>query len=273
MYEQHWRLNQPAFRSSGSAQFFYPSRSHEAAVLKLRYLVEQRQGIAVLTGNPGSGKTCVIDAFCEQLPSGCGPVVPIWFPQLTSAELLGLLTSKLESGDETGSMVCQGLDHVLQRLEGQLLQLTQAGRHPLIVIDDAHLIADRRVWQTLQLLLNYRRADRIDFSILLSGQPEVVGQIKRYGSLLDRLAFVSSLSPLEPDETIAYIRHRLQAAGGSVGIFEESALTAIHEHSGGNPRRINRLCDFALLVGYADNLDQVSAEQIEAVSEELMIAA
>ncbi len=77
----------------------------------------------------------------------------------------------------------------------------------------------------------------------------------------------------KPAETLAYIRHRLQAAGGSSEIFEEEALSAIHELSGGLPRRINRLCDFALLVGYADNLDQVTPVQIEAVAEELMLAA
>lgn len=273
MYEQHWRLSRAPFRSSSSVDFFFPGRSHEAALLKLRYLVDQRQGIAVLTGGSGSGKTCVLDAFFSQLPAHCGPVVPILFPQLTSAELLGLLTTKLEAEDGEAALVCQGLDHVLQRLERQLERLTQAGRHPLIVIDDAHLIADRRLWQTLQLLLNYRRADRIEFSIILAGQPELVGQVKRYGALLDRLAFISTLTALDAMETEGYVRHRLEAAGGSGDLFEDAALQRVYDLSGGIPRRINRLCDFALLVGYADNLDQITAAQIDAVSEELLAAA
>lgn len=273
MYEQHWCLNRPAFRSCAPAEFFYPGRSHEASILKLRYLVEQRQGIAVVSGVSGSGKSCVLETFCEQLPASGGPVVSVLFPQLTPAELLGYLVAKLESAEGAPPASSDGLDHILQRLENQLLKLTAAGRHPLILIDDAHLIADRRVFQTLQLLLNYRKANHIEFSVILAGQPELIGQVKRYAALLDRLAFISTLNPLDQEETSAYVRHRLVTAGGTATIFDDEALAAIYELSGGLPRRINRVCDFALLVGYADNLDRLTPAQIEAVAEEISLAA
>ena len=273
MYEQHWRLSRPAFRSSSPVDFFYPGRSHAAAVLKLRYLVEQQQGIAVLTGPSGIGKTCVLEAFCADLPDHCGPIVQVLYPQFTASELLGFLTSKLEAEDGIITPSSDGLDHVLQRLEQQLLKLTRSGRHALIVIDDAHLISDRRALQTLQLLLNYRRVDHIEFSVVLAGQPELIGQVRRHAALLDRMAFISTLTPLDLAETQAYVRHRLQAAGGMAEIFDDEALAAVHEHSGGLPRRISRLCDFALLVGYADNVAQITPSQIEAVAEELSLAA
>lgn len=274
MYEQHWRLDRPAFRSSASAEFFFSGRSHAAAILKLRYLVEQRQGIAVLTGMAGIGKSCVLEQFRHQLPETSGPVVQVLFPQLTSGELIAYLTTKLEaaSGIEVPASD-DGMDHLLRRLETQLLRLTEAGRHPVFLIDDAHLITDRRVFQTLQLLLNYQQAERMEFSMILAGQPELIGQVKRYAALLDRLAFLSTLTSLEADETAAYVRHRLVAAGGTGDTFEDSALATVHELSDGVPRRINRLCDFALLVGYADNLDQVTSSQIEAVAEEMTLAA
>ncbi|MBI1348929.1 AAA family ATPase [bacterium] len=273
MYEQHWHLQQPAFRSCASANFFYGSRSHEAALLKLRYLVEQRQGIALLTGVSGSGKSYVIDTFCQQLPADAGPVVPILFPQLTSSELLGYITAKLESVTGAANGSTESLDYVLQRLELAFQQLTRAGRHPVIVIDDAHLIADRKVFQTLQLLLNYRRANEIDFSVLLAGNPELVGQVKRYTALHERMAFMTTLQAFNAEETAEYVQHRLQAAGATESIFDQPALASIYQLSGGSPRLINRLCDFALLVGYADNLDHVTSAQVEAVAEELALAA
>jgi MSHA biogenesis protein MshM len=271
MYEQHWQLRRPAFRSTAHRDFFFPGRTHEAAVLKLRYLIDQQQGIAVVTGPSGIGKSCVLESFCETVPHG--PVISVLYPQLTSSELLGYLTTKLEARDVTVGPTTGSLDHVLQRLEQQLIQATQTGRPPVFVIDDAHLIADRKVFQTLQTLLNYRRAEQIEFSIILAGHPELVGQLKRYEALYERLAFVSTLQPFEADETAAYVQHRLQAAGRTTAIFDTAALQAIHTRSQGLPRRINRLCDFALLVGYADNLDHVTESQIDAVAEELSLAA
>jgi len=273
MYEQHWHLQQPAFRASAPASFFYGSRSHEAALLKLRYLVEQHQGIALLTGVSGSGKSYVLDTFCKQLSPTAGPIVSILFPQLTSPELLGYITAKLETVTGMSNSQGESLDHVLQRLELAFQQLTRDGRHPVIVIDDAHLIADRKVFQTLQLLLNYRRANEIEFSVLLAGNPELVGQVKRYTALHERMAFMTTLQPFNAEETAEYVQHRLQAAGSTSTIFDAEALAAIYHLSGGSPRLINRLCDFALLVGYADNLDHVGSAQVEAVAEELALAA
>lgn len=273
MYEQYWHLQQPAFRSITSAGVFYAGRSHEGALLKLRYLIEQQQGIALLTGVSGSGKSCVLDAFCRQLPESAGPVVSILFPQLTSSELLGYITAKLECVTGVTHNLGESLDHVLQRLEIAFQQLTRDGRHPVIIIDDAHLIADRKVFQTLQLLLNYRRANEIEFSVLLAGNPELVGQVKRYPALHERMAFITTLRPLNAEETAAYVQHRLHAAGATDTIFDEAALAAIYQLSGGSPRLINRLCDFALLVGYADNLRHVGSAQVEAIAEELALAA
>ena len=75
------------------------------------------------------------------------------------------------------------------------------------------------------------------------------------------------------EETASYISHRIQAAGGQHTIFSSSAMDAIHELSGGVPRRINRLCELALLVGYAEQRETIETEQIEAVSDELLTVA
>ena len=93
------------------------------------------------------------------------------------------------------------------------------------------------------------------------------------GAMLDRLELTCVLQPLGESETAAYVRHRLQAAGATTAVFADAALATVHQLSGGLPRRINRLCDFALLVGYADNLSEITATQVEAVAEELMPVA
>src|SRR5579872_1232048 len=85
----------------------------------------------------------------------------------------------------------------------------------------------------------------------------------------ERVAVKSLLRALSPDETAGYVARRLEAAGAKRPLFEPDALLPVHELSGGVPRRINRICDLALLVGFADESEMISAEQVQAVAEEL----
>jgi general secretion pathway protein A len=87
--------------------------------------------------------------------------------------------------------------------------------------------------------------------------------------LNDRIAVRSIVDPLSHEDTLGYIAHRLQAAGAKREIFDPHAVEALHERSGGIPRRINRLADLALVVGYADQLDSIGAREIEAVAEDI----
>lgn len=272
MYERYWRLHQPPFRSQAPAEFFYAGASQRTALLKLNYLVEQHQGLAIVTGQAGVGKTYLLESFRRQLPASAGPLVDVLFPQMGAEELLNYLAAKLHP-EAVDSHEPSRLDLVLRHLERELERLTQQGRHPLIFIDDAQLIDDLHVFQTLQQLLNYRRPGGPEFSLILCGQPELVGQVKRHTGLFERLAFVCTLQPLEEAETKEYVQHRLRTAGATAEIFDAAALRAIARLSQGLPRRINRLCDFALLVGYADQLERVSEAEIEAVAAELCTVA
>ncbi len=270
MYEDYWRMSRPAFCATEPGEGYFPAQSHRAARLKLRYLVEQRQSAALLIGDAGVGKSFLLDAFLSELPLPAGPVVTVVVPQLAPAELIGYLARKL--GDDHADRA-QSFDEVLNRWEQQLIILQSEGRHPVIVIDDAQTIEDRNVLQTLHLLLNYRHGDRSAFTLILCGQPELVGQISRCPALQDRLAFTCALQPFSFEETAGYVQHRLQHAGAQTPIFDDNAIERIHHCTGGLPRRINRLCDFALLVGFADQLEQIAVEQVDAVAEELQLAA
>lgn len=270
MYEEYWHMSRPAFRASQPGEGYFPAHSHRAAKLKLRYLVQQRQSAALLIGDAGVGKSFLLDSYLSDLELPAGPVVSIVVPRFSPAELIGHLARKL--GDEHPRRATT-FDEVIDRWEQQLAALHAEGRHPVIVIDDAQTIEDRQILQTLHLLLNYRHGDSSAFTLILCGQPELVGQIARCPALYDRLAFTCALHPFDLEETAAYIRHRLQQAGAQAPIFDDDAIERIHECTGGLPRRINRLCDFALLVGFADQLEQIAVEQVDAVAEELQLAA
>jgi general secretion pathway protein A len=108
---------------------------------------------------------------------------------------------------------------------------------------------------------------------VLLGQTGLLVAIERLPALEERIAVKCLLRRLTQTETLAYVQHRLQAAGAERPLFSDAALEAVHQHSLGVPRRINRLCDLALLVGFAEEATTIEAPQIDAISEELLTSA
>jgi MSHA biogenesis protein MshM len=268
MYEKYWDLACRPFDNHTSPAFFFHSDTHEAARLKLRYVVESGLGMGVLCGGIGTGKTAVASLLHHELGEAFGPLVHIVFPQMPAAEFMAYLAAKLGAG-EGGREFGGGMDWTLERIEGQLHAFAQRGRRPTIVIDEAHLIDDMRVFECLLLLLNFQQDAGCLFSLLLAGATNLLGRLERMPQLNERIAVRSVLEPLSREDTVRYVIHRLLAAGAKREIFNRAALDALCDRSVGIPRRINRLADLALLVGYADQLRTIGADEIESVSEEL----
>ena len=273
MYEQHWGLKRLPFRNVPEPEFFYRGSSQAAALLKLRYLVENRLHAGMLLGGTGIGKSCLVSLLATELPESCGPTVHMVFPRLSAPELLAWLATEL--GAEETDVACgqDSLDRTLRRIERQLVSLTLRESRNLIVIDEAHLIEDPQVLQALYLLTNFADRSDIDLSLLLVGDWPFASRVERMGSFDDRIAVRSVLSPLSSEECERYLTHRLEAAGARKVIFDESAIQAVFELTGGVPRRINRLCDLSLLVGFADGRHHLSARHIETVAGELMVSS
>jgi general secretion pathway protein A len=203
------------------------------------------------------------------LPATNRPFVRLVFPQLTPAELLAYLAVEL-GGTADG----QGLDRTLLEIQRLLRHYAERGQQPVIVIDEAHLIDDALVFQALRLLLNFQQPQSgLAFSLILSGQPELLPRLARMPQLDERITAKSLLRALSFEETVAYVSHRLAAGGVDRPVFDPAALQTLFELSGGIPRRINRLCDLGLLVGYADNSPRIAPEQLEAVHEDLCATA
>lgn len=269
MYESYWQLSANPFENGAHPGFFYRSETHQASLLKMRYLVEHKKGAGLLVGGTGSGKTYLTQMLGYQLAEPAGPFVSILFPQMSPAELLAYLAVELGADPQQVGGDARGMDRSVREIQQLLRKYNTEGRHPVIVIDEAHLIEDMDVFQALRLLLNFHEGGQQTFTLILAGQRSLLNKTRRIAEFEERLAVKCLLRPLTQDETISYVSHRLQVAGARKAIFDPDALTAVFELSGGIPRRINRICDLSLLVGYADDSPHICAEQVEAVSEEL----
>ena len=270
MYTNYWQLQSSPFEN-GDPRFYFASDTHQSGLLKLRYLLENQKEAGLLVGGTGLGKSFLLSTLAEQVAETHGPFVRLVFPQMSAPEMLAYLA--VELGADPGSVgdLSGGLDRTVREIQRLLTQFAAQGRRPVIVIDEAHLIDDLQVFQALRLLLNFSER-KPEFTLILAGQRELLTHIRRIGEFEERLAVKCLLRPFNLEEAVGYISFRLEAAGARRPIFEPTAVTTIFEVSGGIPRRINRICDLALLVGFAEESTSISAEQIEAVAEELTAA-
>lgn len=267
MYESYWQLTSRPFDAGSDPGSYYPCEAHQAALLKLRYAVESRSGGGLLTGAAGSGKTLVARLLADRLGETYTPVVHLVFPQLTTPELLALLADEL--AQTPGEPSRGSADESVRRIRQGVEENAAAGRHALVIIDEAHLIETNRTLEALRLLLNFEVDGRPALSLVLVGQPALVPMLERMPQLDERLAVKCLLRPLSVEETMSYVQYRLSAAGCTRPLFDAAALETIHRQSRGLPRRINRLCDLALLIGFAEERQVIGAKEIDAVSEEL----
>ena len=267
MYSQYWKLDKQPFENDSNPEFFFRSRTHQADLLKLQYLVEGNRGAGLLCGGTGSGKTYLTRLLLQELDEQYSPVVFVYYPFLTPTELVAFIAAELGADEQDLRHEQGGFDQTLRLFQDRLHFYAEQHRHPIIVIDEAHLIEEQRVFQTLQMLLNYREDS--PFTLIISGQQSLLNRLTRLPELNERIGVKSLIHSFSREETAQYVAHRLRVAGLTDSVFDDAAIHEIHELSGGVPRRINRIADLSLLVGFADGMKSLTTKEVDSVAEEI----
>jgi general secretion pathway protein A len=212
------------------------------------------------------GKSLVSDLLLRQLDETFRPLHHLVFPALESQQLLRYLVHQIDTQNGDWSRETSA---DLLRFEKFLQTNLNADRHAVIIVDEAHLLEQHGLLEPLRLLLNVGAAaspGESAWTLVLTGQPTLLSHVERYHPLDERLAVKCMLNRFLPEETIGYIQHRIRAAGGAAQtLFDDQALDRIHQLSQGIPRRINRLCDLALMVGFAEERPVISSSVIDSV--------
>ena len=266
MYESYWQLDQKPFENTADPQFYFPGETHQAALLKLRYAVENRRGGALLCGAAGTGKTFLLSMLRESLGERCVPFIHLVYPQMSPAELLAYLADEFDGGGNDGIAVHESIRRIQKALRGNV----EKGKHAVVVVDEAHLLDNSPMLETLRMLLNFGPDGQIGMTLLLVGQPGILPLLDRTPQLEERLGVKCLLRPFTANETGQYVSHRLQVAGSTAPIVAADAVPTLFELTRGIARQINRLCDLALLVGFAEEQQSLSAAHFEAVCRELV---
>jgi general secretion pathway protein A len=269
MYLDYWQLDAKPFEPGCDPAAAFAGDAQQSALHKLRYAVESRRAAGMIAGPAGVGKTLLVESLHAELPDQFQPFVHVVFPQMTDRDLLVYLAERL--GAPPADPPRHTIEESLRRLEYQFRENARQNRHAVIVVDEAQLLEDSGLLEPLRLLLNLAVDGQPAFTLLLIGQASLLPMVARHGALDERIDIKVFLSPLDASETAAYVEHRLSAAGASREIFDAEALATLHQLTGGVPRRINRLCDLALLVGYANGDHAVGADDLRAVHDELVV--
>ena len=273
MYAAHFGLKREPFSIAPDPRYLFMSERHREALAHLLYGVRGGGGFVLLTGEIGAGKTTVCRCFLEQVPKRCN-VAYIFNPKLTALELLQSVCEEFRI--EVHAHAAGGAtlkDHV-DALNEFLLRTHATGQNNVLIIDEAQNLSID-VLEQLRLLTNLETNERKLLQIILIGQPELRDMLLKpeLEQLAQRVVARFHLDPLAEEETAHYIKHRLSVAGMHGLIpFDRDARHRIFEITRGVPRRINLLCDRALLGAYASGRQRVDKAIVEKAAREVFDA-
>ncbi len=274
MYVSFFGLKHAPFSIAPDPRYLFMSERHREALAHLLYGLEAGGGFVLLSGEIGAGKTTVCQCFLEQVPPSCH-LAYIFNPKLTVTELLQSVCDEFGIAVRPAIAGAPTVKDFLDPLNRFLLEAHAQGRQCVLVIDEAQNLS-ARVLEQLRLLTNLETHERKLLQIILIGQPELRRLLARpqLEQLAQRVIARFHLGALSEAETARYVAHRLAVAGLSGTIpFDRAALRRIHRLTGGVPRRINLLCDRALLGAYVEGRATVGRRIVDRAAAEAFDAA
>jgi general secretion pathway protein A len=266
MYYRHFQVNENPFRPTPDPRYLYLSAAHQEALDHLIYGIAERKGFVMITGGVGTGKTTLLRALLNDLDAKTSTAL-LLNPFLSEDDLFPTLCDEfaIPAPKEPSRK------NYLDAINSFLMENFANGRNAVLLIDEAQNLS-RDVLEQIRILSNLETESEKLLQIVLVGQEElkqVLGQ-NALRQINERIVVRYELTPLEREDVAAYIVHRMGKAGNQGRLpFTKGALFAIYRASGGNPRRINAICDRALLAAYSRQSAKVDKKTVWAAAAEV----
>ena len=274
IYEAFYGLKEQPFAITTDPKFFYLSSAHQRAFTELQSGLRRREGLLLLTGETGTGKTTLCRAVVESLGDRTFAAM-VLNPYMAGAEIFRVILRDFGLGSHEelrrGALAAADTPQLLDMLEGFLSSLVPLGAHAVVIVDEAQSLSGQVLDQIRMLTALERDGQRLA-QIVLGGQPSLLNTLKAEPmfALNERITRRVALTPLTPPEVEAYIQHRLVVAGGAENVqFPPETSRLIADLSRGVPRRINVLCDRALQEGRVEGAMTIGPDLVKRAAKAL----
>jgi general secretion pathway protein A len=255
-------LAEAPFSRSPDPRFLYLSAQHRTALAKISYAVEHREGLSVLYGDPGVGKTSLarrLRQIYHDNPRYSVAYLPM--PAYPSEfQLLKAICEEFELPPKRSH------DAQMHLLRGHLQEMRDGGHDAVLIIDEAHELVGGQ-FDLLAAIVGFQSAGQALLQVVMIGQHDLRVKLRIKDELRARIVTSSTLEPLDPRDTRDMIRYRLMAAGRADPLFTEGALQQLYAHTHGLPRDVCVLAHRALLLALEHDRDEIDADLIDRASQ------
>jgi general secretion pathway protein A len=265
-YLEFFDLKEDPFRLTPDPVYFYPSASHNEAMSSLNYMVQQKEGFFLATGEPGTGKTTLLNVFLTtDMWKDRAGIALVLTPRLSPEEFLLTVLEDLNVKVKNTNK-----NEIIKAFRDFLIENSMLGRRVIIIVDESQNLPDETL-EELRLLSNLETEKEKLLQIVLIGQPELRKRLlsDNLKQLNQRITVRATLKPLTRDETADYIAYRLVKAGKGNAAFEERTKKVIYEMSKGIPRLINLISSRAMMAAYLDLSRQIKPRHVNYAAKHL----
>lgn len=264
MYKQYFALTRHPFDKDLKPNELFASAQAQELEARLHYLL-QLQGIGLITGEVGSGKTSICRKVTSSLHTG---LYRVFYVPLTTGNVMDLYKS---IAWEMGLPTERSLAALFRSIRDEVSRLSlEAKTRPVLIIDEAQYLRND-ILENLRLLTNYEMDSQNRFCMIFVGQAELRRRLSMavHEPLAQRLVVRYHLGGLTKDELPSYLEHRLRLAGTELPLFEPPALMALFQATNGLPRKVNILAHLALNAAALHNARCVTPEHVQAAVDEV----
>ncbi len=265
MYESHWGLRESPFRGQADPRFFYCSPTHDEALARLNFLIENRHRVGLLTGGAGSGKTMLLQVFGRQLKATGIQVARVNMLSLDPDAFLWELATQLHRHPPDQATAWQVWRSIVDRLVENRYQQVPT----VLLLDDAEEATPEALSHVVRLA-RHDPSPEACLTMVLATDPKSMARLGQRLLALSDLRI--ELESWEREDTLHFLQDSLAKAGSPTTVFDREAVARLHELTRGVPRQVSHLAELALAAGAGEQLPVIDAATVESVYEELVLS-